>query len=121
MSKYYLSLCCIIKDERYLEEFIVYYNILGVEHFYIYDNESSLPISKRLDKPYFQKICTIINIKGQIQQLNSTSNSALLTWPIFISMTFSFTLKFQGSLFTFVSNLTLIFLSKTIFGISFEI
>ena len=33
MSKYYLSLCCIIKDERYLEEFIVYYNVLGVEHF----------------------------------------------------------------------------------------
>ena len=42
MSKYYLSLCCIIKNERYLEEFINYYRILGVEHFYIFDNESSI-------------------------------------------------------------------------------
>ena len=74
MSKYYLSLCCIIKDERYLEEFIVYYNILGVEHFYIYDNDSSYSISDRLNKPYFQKICTVINIKGQIQQLNAYNN-----------------------------------------------
>jgi hypothetical protein len=30
---YSLSLCCIIKDERYLEEFIIYYTLLGVEHF----------------------------------------------------------------------------------------
>jgi len=71
MSKYYLSLCSIIKDERYLEEFIIYYNILGVEHFYIYDNESSYSISDRLNKPYFQKLCTILKIKGQIQQLNA--------------------------------------------------
>lgn len=71
MSKYYLSLCCIIKDERYLEEFIVYYNVLGVEHFYIYDNESSNPISERLNKPYFNNLCTILKINGRLQQFNS--------------------------------------------------
>jgi vacuolar-type H+-ATPase subunit F/Vma7 len=69
--KYLLSLCCIIKDERYLEEFIIYYRILGVEHFYIYDNESSVPIQKRLHQPYFQRMCTIIPIKGTKQQLNA--------------------------------------------------
>ena len=54
--KYFLSLCCIIKDERYLEEFIIYYNLLGVEHFYIYDNESNYKISERLNHYYFKPL-----------------------------------------------------------------
>ena len=69
--KYFLSLCCIIKNERYLEEFIMYYRILGVEHFYIYDNESTEPIENRLNKSYFKKMCTVIKIQGKIQQLNA--------------------------------------------------
>lgn len=71
MVKYLLSLCCIIKDERYLEEFIVYYRILGVERFYIYDNESKIPISSRLTNPYFKRMCTIINFPGKKQQMNA--------------------------------------------------
>ena len=70
MVKYYLSLCCIIKDERYLEEFIAYYRVLGVEHFYIYDNESAHPISQRLNN-YVKDFCTILPISGRIQQLNA--------------------------------------------------
>jgi hypothetical protein len=69
--KYYLSLCCIIKDERYLEEFIIYYRILGVEHFYIYDNESSPSISDRLNKPFFNDICSIIHFPGKHKQMPS--------------------------------------------------
>ena len=46
--KYNLSLCCIIKNERYLEEFITYYIILGVEHFYIYDNSTVIPCPGKL-------------------------------------------------------------------------
>ena len=46
MSRY-LSILCIIKNEDYLEEFILYHYLLGVEHFYIYDNESDIPIFKR--------------------------------------------------------------------------
>ena len=71
MVKYYLSLCCIIKDETYLEEFIIYYRILGVEHFYIYDNESNIPIKKRLSHDFFKDICTIFDFPGKIQQLNA--------------------------------------------------
>jgi hypothetical protein len=69
--KYSLSLCCIIKDENYLEEFIIYYTLLGVEHFYIYDNESNYKISERLNHYYFKRICTIIDFPGKIQQLNA--------------------------------------------------
>ena len=72
--KYFLSLCCIIKDERYLEEFIIYYRLLGVEQFYIYDNESKHKISDRLNHPYFKKMCTIIDFPGKIQQLNAYNN-----------------------------------------------
>jgi hypothetical protein len=72
--KYFLSLCCIIKNERYLEEFIIYYRLLGVEHFYIYDNESDTKISDRLNKDYYKKMCTIINFPGKIQQLNAYNN-----------------------------------------------
>ena len=72
--KYFLSLCCIIKDERYLEEFIMYYRILGVEHFYIYDNGSTIKISERLNNYYFNRMCTIINFPGKIQQLNAYNN-----------------------------------------------
>ena len=67
--KYYLSLCTIIKNERYLEEFIIYYIIIGVEHFYIYDNESTPSIRERLNKPFFNEICTIIDFPGKHKQL----------------------------------------------------
>jgi hypothetical protein len=69
--KYYLSLCCIIKNERYLEEFINYYRIIGVEHFYIYDNDSSVPLSNRLNNFYYNRICTVINFPGKCLQLNA--------------------------------------------------
>jgi hypothetical protein len=69
--KYYLALCCVIKNERYLEEFVMYYKVLGVEHFYIYDNESNPPISSRLSGFYYNRICTIINFPGNPVQLES--------------------------------------------------
>ncbi len=71
MSKYFLSLCAIIKDERNLEEFIIYNWILGIEHFYIYDNDSSHPIKDRLYNYLFTKICTIIDFPGSNQQINA--------------------------------------------------
>lgn len=67
--KYYLSLCCIIKDEKYLEQFIIYHHIVGVEHFYIYDNNSEIPIRHRLNSFYYNKICTIIDYPGSCKQI----------------------------------------------------
>lgn len=71
MPKYFLSLCAIIKDESKLEEFIIYNWILGVEHFYIYDNGSSHPIRDRLYNYLFKQICTIIDFPGFSQQMNA--------------------------------------------------
>ena len=44
--------------------------MLGVEHFYIYDNESTIPIKTRLDSFFYNKICTIIDFPGKCQQMN---------------------------------------------------
>jgi hypothetical protein len=71
MSKYFLSMCVIIKDEAYLEEFIMYNYLLGFEHFYIYDNDSFNPIPNRLTHYLFKKLCTVIRISGSKQQLNA--------------------------------------------------
>jgi len=40
--KAYLSVCSIFKDELpYLEEWLRFYSLIGVEHFYLYDNGST--------------------------------------------------------------------------------
>lgn len=87
--KYYLSLCAIIKDEKYLEEFLLYYIINGVEHFYLYDNESKFPLKERLINQIFKKKCTIINYPGKCRQfdayndcINKTKN--ISKWLIII-------------------------------------
>jgi len=67
--KYFLSLGCIIKDEDYLEEFLLYYRVLGVDHFFIYDNDSYVPISKRLEKTKIKDLCTIIPYPGKAKQI----------------------------------------------------
>lgn len=67
--KYYLSLCCIIKNEKYIEEFIIYHHLAGVEHFYIYDNDSDYPLRDRLNSFYYKKICTIIDFPGIGKQM----------------------------------------------------
>jgi hypothetical protein len=40
--QYDVSMCCIFQDEeRFLKEWIDYHRLIGVEHFYMYDNEST--------------------------------------------------------------------------------
>jgi hypothetical protein len=86
---YNITLCCIIKDEKYLEEFIIYYRVLGVDHICIYDNESVPPIRERLNKDYFKDFCTIIDLPGKIKQptayMDCLQNFGKFTkWLIFV-------------------------------------
>ena len=69
--KYFLSLLCIIKNEEYLEEFLLYHYLLGVEHFFIYDNESTIPLQKRLEHEFFRNVCTIIPFPGKVKQVEA--------------------------------------------------
>ena len=49
-EKYSVVLVAILKGEdQFVEEWVSYHRILGVDHFYLYDNESSLPLQKILN------------------------------------------------------------------------
>ncbi len=46
---HYCSLCLIVRDDhRYIREWISYYSLLGVDHFYITDNLSEPPLNETL-------------------------------------------------------------------------
>jgi len=66
----YLSLCLIVKNENnYLQEWIDYHILLGVEHFWIYDNESTIPVENTL-KTYIQSgWVTVHHIEGRVVQM----------------------------------------------------
>lgn len=54
-NKCRMALVLIIKNEaRYVKEWLEFHNMLGVEHFYIYDNESEDDLKEVL-RPYIEK------------------------------------------------------------------
>lgn len=61
-KKYYISICAIFKDEgSYLKEWIEYNRIIGIQHFYLYNNFSSDNYSSVLE-PYINNgIVTLID------------------------------------------------------------
>jgi hypothetical protein len=64
----YLSIAAIVKNEaRYIEEWLVFHRKLGVEHFYIYDHESTDDLLTVL-KPYLHFI-TYLKVEGIAPQL----------------------------------------------------
>lgn len=66
--KYYCSICMIIRnDNEYLEEWLKWHIGQGIEHFYLYDHGSELPVSKtikKLDKEVREKV-TVIRYGGK--------------------------------------------------------
>lgn len=70
MQRHKISILLIVKDEHfYLEEFICYHLFIGVDHFYIYDNGSAIPVSETLSQ--YLKLCTIVNFPGCGKQLEA--------------------------------------------------
>lgn len=71
-KKYYLSACCILKDEDpFIIEWLVYHSLIGVEHFFIYDNESANPLSKNplVQKFALQGKITLMDVPGKTMQI----------------------------------------------------
>jgi hypothetical protein len=68
--KYELSICAICKDETdYLEEWINFNRCIGVEHFYIYDNDSAVPVKITLDKYIDAGYVTVFDFPGSRKQI----------------------------------------------------
>ncbi|MDB5153709.1 MAG: hypothetical protein JWR54_2460 [Mucilaginibacter sp.] len=66
---YPVAICCIVKDEEYLTEWIEYHSSIGVTQFYIYDNESAIPLSETL-KPYIEGGLVVVEpIHGKAKQM----------------------------------------------------
>ena len=104
-----VALTCIIKDEQYLEEFIIYHHLIGIQHFYIYDNDSKIPIKTRLIHPFFLKKCTIINFPGKAQQLNAYNHckdevKSFVDWLIVIDGDEYIHLKKHKNIINFVKD-----------------
>lgn len=71
-KKYTLSICAIVKDENvYLPEWIAYHLAAGVEHFYIYDNGSKVPIATTLAHEVSAGVVTVIPYPGRCLQMVS--------------------------------------------------
>ncbi|SHN66955.1 glycosyltransferase family 2 protein [Desulfovibrio litoralis] len=67
---HYLGLCCIVKNEdKFLKEWLAYHSSIGVEHFYLYDNESTIPVDTWLPKFADTSKVTILRASGAVMQL----------------------------------------------------
>lgn len=66
----YISLCLICKNEDpYIKEWLDYYILLGVEHFFIYDNESTIPLTQTISEYIARGWVTVNVIRGKGMQL----------------------------------------------------
>ena len=65
----YLSLCAIVKDENvYLPEWLAYHRAVGVEHFFLYDNESATPLQHAVDEAGQSRYVTVVKQHGRGMQ-----------------------------------------------------
>jgi Glycosyltransferase family 92 len=67
---HYLSLLAPVKfEDEFIEEFVSFYLLQGVDHFYFYDNENEIPLTTTLAK--YLEVCTIIKIEGDNAQIRA--------------------------------------------------
>lgn len=106
--KYTLSIVLIAKDEEnYLEEFLSYHHLLGVEHFYIYDNESATPIREVLKN--YSDICTFVEYPGTAAQFSAYTHfiktyGSETKWAAFIDTDEFIVLRNHNTLLDFIEE-----------------
>lgn len=67
---HYLTVCAIVRNEaRYLREWVEFHRLVGVEHFYIYDNDSEVPVSATLAEQIGAGVVTVETVSGRGQQM----------------------------------------------------
>jgi len=73
--KHYLGACLMVMDENsYLPEWIEFHRTVGVEHFYIYDNGSRMPVAETLKKDVEKGDVTVIPYPGRRVQVSIYGN-----------------------------------------------
>ena len=67
---HYLGLCCIVKDETpFLEEWIAFHALMGVEAFVMYDNGSAIPVHETLGPLSRRYAITVVEAPGPARQI----------------------------------------------------
>lgn len=76
-KKFYVSICAIFKNESiYIKEWIEYHKIIGINHFYLYNNFSS-DNYKMILKPYIKEgLVTLIEWPFNQGQMSAYANCA---------------------------------------------
>jgi len=72
---YDLSVVAIVRNENYMQEWIEYHRMVGVSHFYIYDNESTNNIKEQLKYYIDSGIVTYIYFPGNHVQSKAYMNA----------------------------------------------
>ena len=91
-TRYYISVCCIVKDENeYLKEWLSYHLKVGVQHFFIYDNGSVVPIQQTIEQLGLSKQVTVISFPGTSKQVEAYRHclrnfGSLSQWIAFIDV-----------------------------------
>lgn len=74
-GSYDLSIMAIVKNEAYIVEWIEYHLLVGVQHFYIYDNESTDGLKDRIEKYINEGIVTYVYYTGKPVQMQSYNDA----------------------------------------------
>lgn len=86
----YLSGFLVVKDENsYLLEWLTYHHLVGVEHFFIHDNDSKIPVSETLSRQIADGLVTVTRFPGEYPQMNAFADGlsrfgSESTWMAFI-------------------------------------
>lgn len=82
-----LSACLIIKDENeYLAEWLDWHSAAGVEHFYIYDNGSRVPVGSAIPARHRER-CTVRVFRGTQEEAYAaclTEHGGETVWMAFL-------------------------------------
>ena len=108
---YEVAICLIVKDEdRYLPEWVDYHLKIGVNHFYIYDNDSKIPVASTLSKYVESGTVSVELISGKAMQMPAYARclskyGRLCKWIAFIDADeFIVPKTLSGNLPEFLSN-----------------
>jgi hypothetical protein len=87
--KFEVAICCIVRDEEYLVEWIEYHSLIGVTKFYIYDNGSAITVNQTLATYIDSGLVEVITFPGEVMQLPAYDNcleqyGSLCKWIAFI-------------------------------------
>ena len=75
---YYTAICAIAKNEDFfIKEWVEYHLLIGFEHVYIYDNNSSEPISRTLSAYVDSRLVTVIDFPLDVDQQRKAYSDCL--------------------------------------------